>query len=173
MPFSTPRKTRRNLRAFSLSVPEAFATQCWTRLRPGANNRYSVASLLTNPRQVRECEQCRSLRQEKPAETCGLFLCPCRRHSQPNAGRDCARGRTIAIPSLRSLRIPVRCGNVSNAVPLRQEKPAETCGLFLCPCCENRSHNAKPRLTAGFCGLMMARSITISPSTYSPSILLS
>ena len=65
------------------------------------------------------------LRQEKPAETCGLFLCPCPRYSQPNAGRDCAQWRTIAVPSLRSLRIPrqVReCEQCRNATPRKTRR---------------------------------------------------
>ena len=72
------------------------------------------------------------LRQEKPAETCGLFLCPCPRYSQPNAGRDCAQWRTIAVPSLRSLRIPRQVRECEQSLMLRQEKPAETCGFFCC-----------------------------------------
>ena len=108
VPQQAPQSTRKRV-LFARASPPTCGTAVDAIAPARANNRYSVALLLTGV-------ESRGRRQKAPENGCFCFVsgthpCACNgtRAGKPadtrnRSGRDCAVGRTIAIPSRCSLR---------------------------------------------------------------------
>ena len=107
----------------------------WTRLRRRANNRYSVALLLTGVRVPWQAPQSTRKRVlffyvsgHAPLRVQRHARGQARRHAEPQWTRLRPRGRTIAIPSRCSLR---GSSSLANDIDKTTNRKESDCGILL------------------------------------------
>ena len=70
--------------------------------------------------------------KKNPQKPAGFFFALARGIRNPMLDAIAPNGEQSLFRRSAPYESPARCGNVSNAAMLRQEKPAETCGFFCC-----------------------------------------